>query len=128
MVGFVLVSHSVKLAEGAAELGLMMAPDVPVFPAGGMADGGLGTDYEKIAEAIDAALSKASDGVVVIADMGSSFMTAEMILEDLDNPNVVLVDCPIVEGAVASIVTAAGGCSLAEAVEAAEDARGALKR
>ena len=30
MIGFVLVSHSRKLAEGARELGLMMAPDVPV--------------------------------------------------------------------------------------------------
>ena len=44
MIGFVLVSHSRKLAEGAKELGLMMAPDVPVEAAGGMADGGQRTE------------------------------------------------------------------------------------
>ncbi len=123
MVGFVLVSHSVKLAEGAAELGLMMAPDVPVEAAGGLPDGGLGTDYEKISNAIDRVREKADDGVLVIMDMGSSVMTAEMVLEDRGDPSVVMVDCPFLEGAVASIVNASCGASLEEAKQTAEEAR-----
>ena len=128
MVGYVLVSHSAKLAEGAREISVMMAPDVPVFAAGGMEDGGLGTDYAKIAEAIGEARSASSGGVIVIADMGSSFMTAEMVIEDLGEPDVMLVDCPFAEGAVASVVCAAGGASLEEAVQAAEEMRGTTKR
>ena len=53
MIGFVLVSHSRKLAEGAKELALMMAPEVPVEAAGGLPDGSLGTDFEAIRDAIE---------------------------------------------------------------------------
>jgi len=127
MVGFVLVSHSKKLAEGAAELGTMMAPDVPVAAAGGMADGGLGTDYEKIMDAVTKIREQAPEGVLVIPDMGSSCMTAEMVIEDFGDPDVVLIDCPFVEGAVASIVEASGGAGLQECRTAAEEARQAEK-
>ncbi|MBQ6386295.1 MAG: dihydroxyacetone kinase [Lachnospiraceae bacterium] len=128
MVGFVLVSHSGRLAEGARELGLMMAPDVPVFAAGGMEDGGPGTDYGKICSAVTDALEAAPEGVIVIADMGSSFMTAEMVIEDLGDSRVVIADCPFAEGTVASVVAAAGGASLSEALQAAEEMRGTTKR
>ena len=36
MVGIVIVSHSCKAAEGAAELALQMAPSAPVAAAGGL--------------------------------------------------------------------------------------------
>ena len=36
MVGFVMVSHSKKLAEGAVDLGLLMAPEVLAEAAGGL--------------------------------------------------------------------------------------------
>ena len=72
MVGFVLVSHIKKLAEGAAELGTMMAPDVPVEAAGGLPDGSPGTDYERIASAIGRIRERSLDGVIVIPDMGSA--------------------------------------------------------
>ena len=123
MVGFVLVSHSQKAAEGAAELGLMMAPSVPVAAAGGMADGGLGTDYEKIMEAITSIREQAPEGVLVIMDMGSSCMTASMVIEDLGDEGIVMVDCPFIEGAVAAIVEAEGGSSLEEVKQTAEEAR-----
>lgn len=45
MVGIVIVSHSCKAAEGAAELALQMAPSAPVAAAGGLPDGGIGTDF-----------------------------------------------------------------------------------
>ena len=65
MVGFVLVSHSRKLAEGAKELGLMMAPGVPVEAAGGLPDGGLGTDYEAISSAIESVALAGADTVLI---------------------------------------------------------------
>ncbi len=124
MIGFVLVSHSRKLAEGAAELGLMMAPEVPVEPAGGMEDNSLGTDYNRIAAAIEKVAPAAEDGILVIMDMGSSCMTAEMVLEERGNvqPEVNMVDCPFVEGTVAAMVSASMGCSLTEVVKAAREA------
>ena len=95
MVGVVLVSHSQKAAEGAAELALMMAPDAPVKAAGGLEDGSLGTSFEKISAAVEAA--DQGDGVALIMDMGSAVMTAEMVAESLDDRQIQLLDCPFVE-------------------------------
>ena len=124
MIGFVLVSHSRKLAEGTAELGLMMAPDVPVEPAGGMEDGSTGTDYGRILAAVDKVSSVAEDGILVIMDMGSSCMTTEMVLEDRGDilPKALMVDCPFVEGTVAAMVSASMGMELSEVVKAAREA------
>jgi len=45
MVGVVIVSHSQKVAEGIREMALQMsAPEQKIIAAGGMADGGIGTD------------------------------------------------------------------------------------
>ena len=112
MVGIVLVSHSQKAAEGAAELAKMMAPAAPVAAAGGMEDGSLGTSFEKICAAVESVYSE--DGVVVIMDMGSAVMTAEMVVEALDDKRVVLLDCPFVEGAVIAAVEAEGGTAIDE--------------
>ncbi len=49
MVGLVVVSHSENLAKSVVELTALMAPTAPVAAAGGMADGGFGTCFEKIA-------------------------------------------------------------------------------
>ena len=91
MVGIVLVSHSQKAAEGAAELAKMMAPAAPVAAAGGMEDGGLGTSFEKICAAVESVYSE--DGVVVIMDMGSAVMTAEMVVEALDDKQIGRASC-----------------------------------
>lgn len=115
MVGIVLVSHSKRLAEATAELGRLMAADAPVACAGGMEDGGFGTSYELIESAIGEA--QQGDGVVLIMDMGSSVMTARMVVEDLDEDDVRLADCPFVEGCVEAMVSSQGGSSLDEIVD-----------
>lgn len=54
LVGIVLVSHSAGVAESVAELARGIAAGgavAPVAPAGGTADGGLGTSAERIAAA-----------------------------------------------------------------------------
>ncbi|WP_116047934.1 dihydroxyacetone kinase phosphoryl donor subunit DhaM [Amycolatopsis palatopharyngis] len=117
-VGLVVVSHSTKLAEGVAELARQMAPDVAVLPAGGLPDGGIGTDYDSVLAAAGEADS--GDGVVLLYDLGSAQMTAELVVESLAAPEkAVVVDAPLVEGAVAAAVTAQGGADRERVAESA---------
>jgi phosphoenolpyruvate---glycerone phosphotransferase subunit DhaM len=121
-VGLVVVSHSRLIAEGTAELaGQMAGPDVRIVPAGGMADGAIGTDAARIAEAIGEA--DTGSGVVVLADLGSAVLSTRTALELLDDPaGVRLSKGPIVEGAVMAAVQASTGSTLDEVLEAAESA------
>ncbi|SFB15687.1 dihydroxyacetone kinase phosphoryl donor subunit DhaM [Selenomonas ruminantium] len=112
MVGIVIVSHSEKLAAGVVEIAKMMAPNAPLVAAGGLDDGGLGTSYSKISDAIDEVYS--DDGVAVLMDMGSAVMTTEIVIEDKDNSKVRMLDCPLVEGAVLAAVESTGGITLDE--------------
>ena len=112
MVGIVIVSHSRQIAEGVVELCRQMAPTVPMAAAGGLPGGEIGTDFERIYEAIDSVRS--ADGVAVLFDLGSALMTTEMVLEQFDDIPVKLVNAPIVEGAVVASVTAEGGAALEE--------------
>ncbi|WP_370944174.1 dihydroxyacetone kinase phosphoryl donor subunit DhaM [Amycolatopsis sp. cg5] len=117
-VGLVLVSHSAKLAEGLAELAAQMAPDVAIVPAGGLEDGSIGTDYDEVVAAAQRADS--GDGVVLLYDLGSAQMTAELAVESMPNPSTALVaDAPLVEGAVAAAVAAQGGVSVSDVAGAA---------
>ena len=112
MVGIVVASHSRSLAEGVVEVAKMMAPEVPIIAAGGMDDGSMGTSCRKIIGAVKEVYS--DDGVALIADIGSSILSAEMAVEILKRPNLKIVDCPIVEGAVIAAVEAKLGKSLEE--------------
>ena len=125
MVGIVIVSHSQKLAEGVVELAKMMAAQAPIAAAGGLDDGELGTSYEKIFAAVEEVYS--ADGVMILMDMGSAVMTTEMVLEDLDRPNVKMIDAPLVEGAVPAAVESAGGRSLEEISLRMEEVRATKK-
>ncbi|HKN98433.1 MAG TPA: dihydroxyacetone kinase phosphoryl donor subunit DhaM, partial [Pseudonocardiaceae bacterium] len=110
-VGLVVVSHSATLAAGVVELAAQMAPDVPIVPAGGMPDGGLGTDFAAVTDAVAAA--DQGDGVVLLFDLGSARMTADLVVETIANPDrAVVADAPLVEGAVAAAVAAAGGAPM----------------
>lgn len=112
MVGLVIVSHSSKLAEGVVDLARMMAKTAPIAPAGGLEDGSFGTSFEKIAAAVDQVYS--DDGVLVLMDMGSAVMTAEMVMESMEDRKIVLADCPVAEGAVTAAVGAEAGMTLEE--------------
>lgn len=125
MVGIVIVSHSQKLAEGVVEIARMMAEKVPIAAAGGMENGELGTSYDKIQAAIEEVYSE--DGVAVLADMGSSVMTVEIVLEDMQRENVKMLDCPLVEGAVLAAVESIKGLTLENLAARVERARGRSK-
>ncbi|MBV9917258.1 MAG: phosphoenolpyruvate--protein phosphotransferase [Solirubrobacterales bacterium] len=124
MVGIVIVSHSAALAEGAAELAKQMSGDeVPLEPAGGLEDGSIGTDVERVRAAIERAMT--DDGVLVLMDLGSALMSAEMAVELLDaDGRVELSEAPFVEGAVAAAAAARGGASLDEVRAEARQAIG----
>lgn len=107
MVAFVVVSHSEKLAEGVADLTKMVAREVKVLPAGGLPDGSFGTSFDRILDAVTEAMNP--DGVIVLMDLGSAVMTAEMVMETLDTESVSLADCPLVEGAVTGAILASTG-------------------
>ncbi len=125
MVSLVIVSHSAALADGVAELAREMAgEDVAIEAAGGMEDGAIGTDAERVRAAVERARSP--EGVLVLMDLGSALMSAEMATEMLepDGGPVVLCGAPLVEGAVAAAARARTGASLDEV---AREARGALQ-
>ncbi|MFD0227262.1 PTS-dependent dihydroxyacetone kinase phosphotransferase subunit DhaM [Streptomyces hirsutus] len=121
LVGIVLVSHSAQVAASVAELAKGLAGTgsaVPVAPAGGTEDGGLGTSAELIAAA-SASVDRGA-GVAVLTDLGSAVLTVKALLAEGDElpEHTRLVDAPFLEGAVAAVVTASTGADLA-AVEAA---------
>lgn len=123
MIGIVVVSHSRALAEAAVELASQMAPDGgPTVVFAGGAAGGLGTDATEVAEALSAAASP--DGVLVLMDLGSAIMSAELAVElaGLDDVAVRLSAAPVVEGLVAAVVRAAGGADLDTVAREAEQA------
>lgn len=105
----VLVSHSATLANGCAEVAAQMAPEVDIRPAGGLQDGGIGTSYDLVEQAVQGALDAGAQAVVLFTDLGSATLTAESVLELVDDERVLLADAPFVEGAVAAAVAAQGG-------------------
>jgi len=124
-VGLVLVSHSAEIASGLAKLARQMAPTVALVPAGGTDDGRIGTSFDLVAAAVAEADSGA--GAVVLCDLGSAILTAETVLDFLDDEaraRTRIADAPLVEGAVAAAVAAESGDELDAVVRAAESARG----
>jgi phosphoenolpyruvate-protein phosphotransferase/dihydroxyacetone kinase phosphotransfer subunit len=127
VVGLVIVTHSATLAEGVAELARGMGGEVPIELAGGIdtPEPGLGTDAVRVAEAIERA--DQGDGVLVLMDLGSAVLSAEMALDMVSaerRARVLLTEAPLAEGAVAAAVTAKLGASLEEV---AAEARGSLQ-
>jgi multiphosphoryl transfer protein len=124
MVGIVIVSHSPDLARAAVSLALEMlqvpAPRVEI--AAGTSDDRLGTDAARVAEAIGAADD--GEGVVVIMDLGSALLSAELALELLPDASIEtrLVPAAFVEGIFAAVISAAAGAGLDAVAREAEEA------
>ena len=125
-MSLVLVSHSKALAEGLREMVAQVAGDsVRVAAAGGTADGRLGTNAEAVLDALQATLASDADGVLVLLDLGSAWLSVELALEELsdtDRARVQVSEAPLVEGAVLAAVQASVGASLAEVAAAAAGA------
>lgn len=124
-VGIVVVSHSAKLAEAVGELAREMAgPGLRLGLAGGVddPDAPLGTDAMRVLTAIEEV--DGDDGVLVLMDLGSAVLSAELALDLLpedQRARVVLCEAPLVEGLVAAAVQAAAGASMDRVVQEARD-------
>ena len=119
MVNLVLVSHSKKLAECAADMALQMiaSGQVKIATAAGVGEDNreFGTNAVEIAEAIQQVDSP--DGVLVLMDLGSAVLSTQMALELLPDDvraHVRVCPGPFIEGAVVGSAQASAGGSLAQ--------------
>lgn len=130
MIGIVVVSHSRALAEAAKGLAGEMvgaSSGLKIEIAAGLDATTFGTDAAAVAEAIGKADSP--DGVLLLVDLGSAILSAELALEFVEADvaeRVTISSAPLVEGLVAAAVIAATGASLAQV--AAEAQRGLLAK
>ena len=131
MIGLVFVSHSRLIADGLCQLAEQMAGGgVKMAAAGGLTDDphALGTDATLILDAIHSVWSE--DGVLLLVDMGSAVLSAEMALEflpDEKRSRCTISNAPLVEGAIVAALHAGMGDSLHDVNAAAEDALNARK-
>lgn len=128
MVNLVIVSHSRQLAEGVRELAAQMAGEqIQLAAVGGIVDDQgvvcLGTDALQIANAIQQVWSE--DGVLLLVDMGSAMLSAELALDFLSEEQrqrCRISSAPLVEGAVVAALEASLGHDLVQVNQAAEAA------
>jgi phosphoenolpyruvate---glycerone phosphotransferase subunit DhaM len=121
MIALLIISHSANIARGVKELAQQMARDkVAIAAAGGTPGGDLGTSVDLITQALGELGSP--DGVLVLVDMGSAIMSAEMAMELSGLPNMIS-RAPLVEGAlVAAVEATRPDATLAEVAASAERA------
>lgn len=115
MVGIVIVSHSFNLAMDIKQLTKEIASNAKVSVAGGTEDGRFGIDVKRIINAIDEVYS--DDGVIVIFDMGSAYISSQMAVDCIDDykkDKVQIVDTALVEGALTAAVEAGIGKNMEE--------------
>ena len=125
MVSLLLVSHSATLANGVKELaGQMGGEDVHIAAAGGTAEGSIGTSIDVIQHALAGLPS--DDGILVLVDLGSAVMSAEMALEN-SGLQYRISNAPLVEGAVLAAAHASIGANLDAVAAEAEKARNLTK-
>ncbi len=121
MIGLVVVSHSERAAEGIVDVAAEMGGDTSIEPVGGDGRGGIGTVPDDIETALVAADD--GDGVVVLVDLGSAVMNAEVAIET-GGVEAVIADAPVLEGAVNAAVAASSPTATLKSVrEQAEAAR-----
>ncbi len=121
MIALLIISHSAQVARGVKELAEQMTRGkVEIGAAGGTIEGDLGTSVDLISQAL--ATFHEPAGVLVLVDMGSAVMSAEMAME-LSGLPYLISRAPLVEGAlVAAVEATRSTATLAEVASAAERA------
>ena len=126
MIGIVVVSHSRALARAAVGLAeeMLQGRRVPIVIAAGLDEETFGTDAVQIHDALLEA-DQDGDGVVVLMDLGSAVLSAELALELLDDDaraRVLLCPAPLLEGLIVAAVAAVAGAGRAEVAAEAVNA------
>lgn len=93
--GVVIVSHVSEIAQGVKRLIEQVAKDVPVTIAGGLENGDVGTDMQRIIQAFE---DNSTTKLLAFYDLGSAKMNLEMAIEMTDK-EVKLYDTALVESA-----------------------------
>lgn len=94
-IAVLLLSHVSHIANGAKQLIDQVAKNVTVIAVGGTEEGGIGTSFEKIYQAIE---SIEEETILVFYDLGSAKMNVEMAME-LTSKNITLQETAFIEGA-----------------------------
>lgn len=114
IVELIIVSHSAKIAEGIQDLLKEMAPTVPIHLAGGLEDGSIGTDVNRILEVIE----EVNEQALILSDIGSATMNAELALDLYEgDKSIQFYDGPIVESAFVAAVSSGNGMDVKQILE-----------
>ncbi|MBB5334948.1 PTS-dependent dihydroxyacetone kinase phosphotransferase subunit DhaM [Pectinatus brassicae] len=123
MVEIVIISHSLKAAEGIRDIAKEMAIPGQVIEAVGGDKGKLGIDLDMVEETIEGLEKK--DGVVIFVDLNSAIICAEMIKlkDNINNAKIFIADAPILEGTIVATVEASLGSSVEKVLKVAEQVK-----
>jgi len=108
-----LLSHSPDVAAGVKALAQEMHHELSIYAIGGAKDGGLGSDYDTTSALLNEAVS--AGAVIILFDLGSTMMTIQMAIEELDDAQkekVYLCDSALVEGAIVAAACLNAGMDL----------------
>lgn len=123
MVSLVLVAHSRRLLDALIEMVTSTVAGAPAcHAAGGTEDGRMGTSLRGLLDACRAALAHGPDGVLVLYDTGSAWLTIELALDELrqdERDRIHVSHAPLVEGALAAAARGAVGGGIGEMADAA---------
>ncbi|MBN1538218.1 MAG: PTS-dependent dihydroxyacetone kinase phosphotransferase subunit DhaM [Anaerolineales bacterium] len=126
MISLVLVSHSYPLAKALLELLHQFTKaeiKIAIAAGTGLVHEEFGTDAADIAQAIESVDSP--EGVLVLMDIGSAVLSAEMALDFLPEDtrqHTLLCPAPFVEGAFIAAVQAGVGSDLQTVAQEAQKA------
>ena len=115
MIGFVIVSHSKKLANEVINLcNKIKAYDFSIVNGSGKEGKELGSDPLVIKKAIESVYSK--NGVLIFTDIGSSISNTEkainLLNDNYDKEKIKIADAPLVEGPIIAMAINDGKTAL----------------
>lgn len=107
-IGIAVISHSENVAKGIKQLIREVAKDIPLVAVGGTEDGGIGTSFERINQAID---TLPANQVLAFFDLGSAKMNLELVC-DFSEKEIYIQSTPILEGSYTASALLQAGADL----------------
>ena len=107
-IGIAIISHSNLVAKGIEQLIREVARDIPLVAIGGTEDGGIGTSFDRINQAVEIL---PTDIVLAFFDLGSAKMNLELV-NDFSDKEIQIQSTPILEGAYTASALLQAGASL----------------
>lgn len=107
-IGIAIISHSNLVAKGIEQLIREVAKDIPLVAIGGTEDGGIGTSFDRINQAVEIL---PTDIVLAFFDLGSAKMNLELV-NDFSDKEIQIQSTPILEGAYTASALLQAGASL----------------